>query len=96
MHLLVISYTVPQMLVQPHVESHFAWVKKYFEDGIFVAAGPKKDKTGGVIIAKSIDTDKLNTILEEDSFVSQEVAKYDIIDMECKLAVSALEELKAI
>ena len=80
-------------MVASHVEAHSAWVKKYFDQGVFLAAGPKKNKLGGIILVKAIAKDELKKILSEDSYILADVADYKIIDMNFKLAANGLERL---
>lgn len=93
MYLLIVSYTKPADEVTPHVETHSAWVKKYFSQGIFLMAGPKKSKLGGAILVKSIEKDMLKKIIAEDSYVQADVADYQIIDFDCKATAPGLESL---
>ena len=59
---------------------------------MFLFAGPKKSGLGGVIAVKGIEKEKLMEILSEDSYVQADVAEYQIIDFDCKIAQSALEK----
>ena len=86
MYVLVVSFSKSPEFVTPHVETHSMWVKKYIDKGIFLAAGPKKSKLGGVILAKNIDKENLKKILEEDSYVQNDVVDYQIIDMNFRLS----------
>ncbi len=93
MYLLIVSYTKPADEVAPHIPAHAAWVKKYLDEGVFLFAGPKKSKLGGVILTKSIDKDRLKKIISEDSYVQQDVCEYQIIDFDCKVAAPQLQML---
>lgn len=93
MYLLNVSFTKPADEVAPHVASHSVWVKKYFDEGLFLMAGPKKSKLGGAILTKSIDKKLLMKILSEDSYIVEDVAEYQIIDLDCKLVAPGLEIL---
>ena len=95
MYLLVVSYTKPVEEVAPYVQSHSDWVKKHFNSGVFLLAGPKKNKFGGAILVKSIERCELNKIISEDSFVVGDVAEYQIIDFDCKVSAAGLEMLTA-
>jgi uncharacterized protein YciI len=94
MFMLIVNYTKPEEEVSKHKETHSIWVKKYIDQGIFLLAGPNKNKLGGAILAKSLDEDMLNKILSEDSYVKAEVAEYQIIQFDCKASTSELEFLK--
>lgn len=96
MYLLNVSYTKPLEEVTAHFPTHAAWVKQYIDAGIFIFAGPKKSKLGGVIGVKSIDKNKLMDLISEDSYVKNDVAEYQVIDLDCKHALPELELLKTI
>jgi uncharacterized protein YciI len=96
MYLLIVSYTKPVEDVAPFVQAHSEWVKKYFNEGIFLFAGPKKNKFGGAILAKSIDRSLLNKIISEDSFIVGEVAEYQVIDFDCKVSAEGLDILTTV
>ena len=93
MNVLIVNYIKQSEEVKPHIDAHNIWVKKYFDEGIFMAAGPKKSKLGGVILAKTIDKSKLLKILAEDSYVQYDVAEYQIIEVDFKLTETGLEKL---
>ena len=94
MHILIVDYIKPAESVEPHIPPHGAWVKKYIDQGIFLFAGPKKSKLGGVILAKSIDRKQLLAIIAEDPYVSQDVAEYRIVDFDAKITIAELDYLK--
>jgi uncharacterized protein YciI len=94
MYLLDISYSQSPANVEPHIASHGAWVKKYFDDGTFLFAGPKKSGLGGIILARSIPRADLEAILAADSYVQARVAEYHISEFDAKLTAASLDELK--
>ncbi|KND60845.1 hypothetical protein BVER_00944 [Candidatus Burkholderia verschuerenii] len=62
------------------LEAHREYLTRYFEAGVFVMAGPKMPREGGVIIASGIERDKLDEIVAEDPFAQQKLAHYDITE----------------
>lgn len=93
MYLLVANYIKSPEEVAPHVPTHAAWIKQHVDEGIFLFAGPKKSKLGGVILVKAIDKNKLMQIISKDSYCKADVAEYQIIDFDCKVAAPQLELL---
>jgi hypothetical protein len=67
MFLINSSYIAELSQVEPHRKEHVEWVTKHINEGIFLFAGPKKSKLGGIILAKSIEKERLLGILSEDS-----------------------------
>jgi len=96
MYLLNVSYSQSPETVQPHIQPHSAWVKKYADEGLILFAGPKKSGLGGVIAVKSIEKSRLLEILSEDPYVIQDVADVQILDFDCKLAIDELTGLKGL
>jgi uncharacterized protein YciI len=96
MFLLNVSYTKTPSEVEPHIRSHGEWVARHLATGLFLFAGPKKSGLGGVIGVASTEKQNLMRILEEDSYVQADVAEYQILDFDCKVAVSSVEFLKGI
>ena len=83
MYLLVVGYIKPAEEVTPHIETHSVWVKKYLQNGTFLMAEQKKSRLGGAILVKSMAKEELLKIVAEDSYVIEDVADYQIIDLEC-------------
>ena len=90
MFLLNVSYIKTPAQVEPQIKAHGEWVKHYLDKKIFIFAGPKKSGLGGVIATKAIEKTELMKILAEDSYVIADVAEYQIIDFDCKLAHESL------
>ncbi|CAI0716481.1 YciI family protein [Serratia entomophila] len=78
MYIVSLTYHRPIAEVDSHLEGHIAWLKKYFQEGTFVASGRKNPRTGGVILAKGIERTRLDDILAEDPFSA--VAHYEVTD----------------
>lgn len=93
MYILIVEIIASPEAVEPHAETHRNWVKQYLQEGIFLAAGARKDKRGGVILAKAIDQKLLEARIKEDIYVRAGVAKYDIIAIDCKFAAPGYENL---
>jgi uncharacterized protein YciI len=95
MYLLIVSYTQPPAQVEPHIPTHGAWVRQHLAAGDFLFAGPKKSGLGGVIGARSMDKAALQAILAADSYVVADVADYQVVEFDNRLAAPGLEALNA-
>ncbi len=96
MFALIVDFIKPVDLVTPQIVPHNEWVKKYFDEGLFLVAGPKASKLGGVILARSIEKKNLMKILGEDPYVTADVAEYKVIEFDCKATNKDLEFLKTL
>ncbi|SLM61861.1 FIG00613393: hypothetical protein [Dickeya aquatica] len=66
--------------VEGFLESHVTWLKRGYEQGLFIASGRKNPRTGGVILARSIERAVLEDFLKQDPF--QAVARYEVTDFQ--------------
>ncbi|MBB5190329.1 uncharacterized protein YciI [Silvimonas terrae] len=94
MYILTASYSQSPAAVEPHIASHGAWVKRYLEAGVFLAAGPKRSGLGGVILAQVPSREALRQILAEDSYVTADVVNYTIDEVDFKVTLPELDTLK--
>ncbi|MCU5772993.1 YciI family protein [Erwiniaceae bacterium BAC15a-03b] len=91
MYIINLTYHRPMEEVEALIEPHLQWLDRYFAAGVFITAGRKDPRTGGLIIAKDIDRQRLDAIVAEDPFVA--VANYEVTKVNITLAA---EEFKAL
>ncbi|MEW5288409.1 MULTISPECIES: YciI family protein [Erwinia] len=84
MYIVSLSYTRPIVEVEPLLEAHLSWLNHYLAAGVFIAAGRKEPRTGGVIIVSDMESDRLDAILAEDAF--QAVADYEVTKVNVTVA----------
>lgn len=94
MYIVFLSYTRPLEDVEAFHEAHVAWINHYFAAGIFISAGRKDPRTGGMIMVKDIERERLNTILAEDPF--QAVARYEVTRVNITRSAEAFSALTGI
>jgi uncharacterized protein YciI len=63
MYVINLIYTASLERIDDALEAHRAFLTKQFDAGVFVAAGPKVPRDGGIILAVRIERDKLDEIL---------------------------------
>ena len=94
MFVVSLTYHQPIDVVEALTESHKDWLKKYYAQGVFIASGRKVPRTGGIILAKSIDREALDKILAEDPFNA--VADYSVTEFVPSMAIESVEALKTL
>jgi len=52
MFVVSLNYKVPLTEIDRLAPAHVEWLKACYAEGVFVASGPKKPRTGGIIIAR--------------------------------------------
>ena len=78
MYVINLIYTAPLDRIDDALDAHRAFLAKQFDAGIFVAAGPKVPRDGGIILAVRIERDRLGRILASDPFAEQQLARYEV------------------
>lgn len=71
-----LEYTVPMDQIQPVLEPHMDFVRRAYDEGRFLASGPKVPRTGGVVLMVAASLQEAQDYLSEDPFVTANVASY--------------------
>ncbi|SAL21579.1 YciI family protein [Caballeronia telluris] len=80
MYVINLRYTGALAEIDDALGAHRLFLERQFAAGIFIAAGPKVPRDGGIILASGIDRDRLDSILAEDPFAAQKLAHYEVIE----------------
>ena len=81
MYVVFLNYVRPVEEVEALLAGHIDWLDRYFDAGFFIAAGRKDPRTGGMLLVREMEREKLDAILAEDPFVAVaevEVTKVDV------------------
>ncbi len=63
------------------MEGHNEWIKRGFDDGVFLLAGSLQPKLGGGIVAHNTTLSDLQSRVNEDPFVAQNVVTAEILEI---------------
>jgi uncharacterized protein YciI len=77
MLIVELEYLKPLEEVEKHLVAHRDFLQIYYDNGTFIASGPKDPRTGGIIIAAT-NKDNMQTIIEQDPFYIHGIGKYSI------------------
>ncbi|MDR5832766.1 YciI family protein [Caballeronia sp. LZ034LL] len=80
MYLINLRYTGALAEIDDALDAHRLFLERYFAAGVFVIAGPKVPREGGVILVSNIERERLDAILAEDPFTQQNLAHYEITE----------------
>jgi uncharacterized protein YciI len=92
MFVVSLSYRVSQDIVDLHNEAHIAWLQKAFDDGVFVAAGRKVPRTGGLLLSRA-DRATLDASLAQDPYYTKGVAEFDVVEFHAGRVAPGFENL---
>jgi uncharacterized protein YciI len=75
------------------IEGHKEWIKRGFDDGVFLLAGNLQPQLGGVIVAHNTSLADLQSRLNDDPFVAKNVVNADILEIAPSKADARLQFL---
>ena len=94
MYVVFLNYIRPVEEVETLLAGHIDWLNRYFDADIFIAAGRKDPRTGGMLLVRDIERERLEAILAEDPFVA--VAQYEVTKVNVKRAAEAFSGLTGV
>lgn len=77
------------------MEAHRQWVQRGFDDGVFLLAGNLQPSLGGAILVHNTSRSKLETRVNDDPFVAQNIVSSEIIEIAPSKADARFEFLLA-
>lgn len=63
------------------MDGHNAWLKRGFDDGVFLVAGSLQPNQGGGIMAHGTSREELENRVNEDPFVAEDVVTAEIMEI---------------
>jgi uncharacterized protein YciI len=75
------------------MEAHKEWLKRGFDDGVFLLAGSLKPDPGGGILAHDTSLTDLQARVKNDPFVAESVVDAEILEIAPSRADERLEFL---
>ncbi|HET8761112.1 MAG TPA: hypothetical protein VFN94_08590 [Nitrospiria bacterium] len=63
------------------MEGHKAWIKRGFDDGVFLLVGSLQPNLGGGIVAHNTSLSDLQRRLNDDPFVAEHVVSAEILEV---------------
>jgi len=75
------------------MNGHRAWIKRGFDDGVFLLAGSLQPNVGGGIVAHNTSLPELQGRVNADPFVIENVVKPEILEISPSRADARLQFL---
>ncbi len=63
------------------MDGHKEWIKRGFDDGVFLVAGSLQPNAGGAIVAHNASLADLHSRVNEDPFVAENVVSAEILEI---------------
>ncbi len=79
MIIIELTYKTSLDKVNQLLEQHREFLSKYYDQGIFLASGPKDPRDGGIILATG-NEETLKAAIKDDPFYQHDIADYKFIN----------------
>lgn len=63
------------------MEGHKAWIKRGFDDGVFLLSGSIQPSSGGAVLAHNISLSDLQGRVNDDPFVAENIVNAEILEI---------------
>ncbi len=82
MFVVLLKFSENREKASDFMAGHKKWIKRGFDDGVFILVGSIKPKGGGAILAHSVSVSELEARVKMDPFVIERVVEAEIIEIE--------------
>ena len=93
MFLIQLEFSTNKPEAPRYMEGHNAWLRRGFEDGIFLASGSLRTHQGGAVLAANTSLEALHEQVAQDPFVEHDVVRATIVEFGVAKAAPRLEFL---
>ena len=81
MFIVLLKFSDNKVKTGQFMEGHKAWIKRGFDDGVFLLVGSLQPNSGGGIVAHNTSLSDLQGRVSADPFVAEEVVKAEILEI---------------
>lgn len=81
MFIVLLKFSTNKDRASKFMDGHKEWLKRGFDDGIFLLVGSLQPNLGGGIVAHNISLEDLQGRVGDDPFVAEGVVSADIIEI---------------
>lgn len=81
MFIVLLRFSANKAKAGQLMEGHKAWLKRGFDDGVFLLTGSLQPNLGGGIVAHNIALPELQSRVNNDPFVAEDVVSAEILEI---------------
>jgi uncharacterized protein YciI len=81
MFIVLLRFSANKANAGQFMEGHKAWLKRGFDDGVFLLAGSLQPNLGGGILAYAASLAELQSRVRDDPFVAEDVVTPEIVEI---------------
>lgn len=90
---MLLKFSTNKSQASQFMDGHKQWLKRGFDDGVFLLAGSLEPGLGGAIMAHNTSRTDLESRVNADPFVVEKVVSAEIIEIEPAKADARLQFL---
>jgi len=79
----------------PFMDGHKRWLQRGFDDGVFLMSGSLPPNSGGGILAHNATRPELESRVNEDPFVAEDIVRAEIVEVAPSRTDARLDFLRA-
>ena len=95
MFIVLLKFSSNKGQAGQHMDGHKDWLKRGFDDGVFLVAGSLQPNLGGAIVAHNTSPAELQSRVNDDPFVAEDVVSAEILEITPSKADGRLDFLLA-
>ena len=80
MFIVQLTYKTSLSEVDKYLQAHRDFLDYYYKQGLFLASGPMKPRTGGILLALTKDKAYLESVLAKDPYRLADITDYQLIE----------------
>ena len=82
MFIVLLKFSSNKAQAGQFMEGHKEWIKRGFDDGVFLLVGSLQPNSGGGIVAHNTSLSDLQSRVKDDPFVAENVVTAEILEIE--------------
>ena len=81
MFIVLLKFSANKSLAGQFMEGHKAWIKRGFDDGVFLMVGSLQPSSGGGVLVHNTNLAALQARVNEDPVVVEDIVSAEIIEI---------------
>lgn len=82
MYIVLLKFAENKSQAATFMDGHNQWIRRGFEDGVFMLIGSLQPGLGGTLIAHGVSLNALESRVKEDPFVAENIVTAEILEVE--------------
>ncbi|HEX7005874.1 MAG TPA: YciI family protein [Alphaproteobacteria bacterium] len=81
MFFVLLRFSANKARAGDFMDAHKAWIKRGFDEGVFLLVGTLRPDQGGCVVAHNTSLADLQQRVSEDPFVAEDVVRAEILEI---------------